>query len=120
MASLLWRGFLPIEPRPGNMSPSKTTTYRDYRGVLQSYLPNLPALKNELEGRFAISLHFYMNGVKNKLHPKTDLDNLIKGTIDNLMGFFWIDDSQIDEIKAKITRQAIKSGIDVKVYLLRK
>ena len=115
MKQTIWGKFIPVEPRPANISLSKSISATEQRQLIQSYLPGLPKPLSG-ETRFGVKIAFYINGNKSKRHPKTDLDNLIKGLIDNVTGFFWIDDSQIDEIQAKITRQASKAGINLKVY----
>ena len=112
-----WSKFIPVEPRPANMSPGKLV-WKEQRRLFQGYLPSLPAPR-PTDDRFGIILHFYVDGHKAKRHPKSDLDNLVKGTIDNLKGYYWRDDSQIDEIKARINRQSKKVGIWLRIYSLK-
>jgi Holliday junction resolvase RusA-like endonuclease len=88
--------------------------------MLRSYFPSLPEVKYDGKTSFAVSLKFHLHGNKTTTHREIDLDNLIKSTLDACTGFFWVDDSQVNEISAKIDRHAKKSRIKIKIFQLEK
>jgi Holliday junction resolvase RusA-like endonuclease len=111
MTNILFRRTIPVTPRPSNDFSQQGA--KVYRTLLQFHFPKLsPHSKNGTD-RFGIDLYFKIAAEETKRHPKRDLDNLIKAVLDACQGFFWRDDSQVDEINARIERYATKSSVRI-------
>ena len=107
---------IPVEPRSSGSPFSKVSTM-EYKQLIQSYFPSLPPCIIG-QGRFALRVLFRVNNRKSHAHPKTDLDNLIKPILDAGKHYFWHDDSQVDEISAKIRRHCNRSSITIAILQL--
>ena len=110
---LIWDSNIPVEAYP-HKSYSVLRTEDSIREDMRRHLPQIP--DTDKEGRFGISLVFHINGARHLRYPRLDLDNLIKSTLDRLENYFWLDDSQIDEITAKVYRPSKKGFIGIRVY----
>lgn len=117
MKKRVYSKTIPVEPRSSG-SPFPKVSKMEYKQLIQRYFPRLPPPTGE-QSRFALRLLFRVNSQKSKAHPKTDLDNLIKPILDAGKDYFWNDDSQIDEISAKIRRHCNKSSITIVIFQLK-
>lgn len=72
---------------------------REYRETIQEQMKNIGPGNGffEYPTKGPLSLGFVFNFKDRK---KRDLDNLLKGIIDTLKGILYVDDSQIEELRA--------------------
>lgn len=86
---------------------------KKYKADASEYLRNQNLIGLNIDGRLSVSIIFHPPST-----AKMDIDNYLKAPIDSLSDCgFWLDDSQIDELKI-VRSNKVKDGIlrfDVRV-----
>lgn len=65
-----------------------------------------------------LALAFRSAHPRQRRNGRADIDNLVKTILDALNGIAWVDDSQVEEIHARLRRSSPTPGTDIRVYLL--
>lgn len=96
-------------------TPDKTLAAEEAIGwrVRECYIGLVPT-----DRPVGIDLVFACRGSRAKRNGRADLDNLVKLVKDALNGLVWLDDSQVENLHARLRRQSDDPGTTIEVYLL--
>ena len=70
-----------------------------------------PGLKLDGQSRFGVRLSFHC-----KNHQRRDVDNMAKLVLDSCTGLVWVDDLQVVELFARVSRGDPKPRTDIVIY----
>ena len=111
MKKLIFAKTIPVAPAPYSVDKKREAIKAQLRTFFPQLLPPING-----SARFSVHVIFTISSNHNKRHPKTDLDNLLKPVLNAGCACFWSDDSQVDEIQAKIIRNGHIPSIKLKIF----
>lgn len=111
----IFKRYLSLKPRSNNILVGTVFGKVNYAGEVKAFLPHFNPINDEIGLKVVFNISENAEWRRNKV----DLDNLVKALCDVLTGIVWVDDSQIQEIYAKINRHSKNEGINLEIYTTR-